>query len=403
MTPCTTSKGTGNLMFHHKPCSRRSFIKAAAAGMLIARSDSVLAATPTQGAAAPTAPVAIQRCRTYQFDEVKARLRETFDWLGGVADLVKNKTVTIKVNLTGHLAQGHYSLSNIETVYTHPMVTLAACKLFEEYGAKRLVIVESLPANVGVEGFTMNNYDVSLFQSMCPIVEFENTRNLGTGSKYFTMPVENGGYLFSSFDFNHRYAETDVMVSIAKMKNHDIAGITLSMKNLFGITPNALYGSDAHRNHENATDVRVDVLHNGVRGPQCDGLIEPIVSNDDGFRVPRIVTDICRARPIDLQIIDAVVTESGGEGSWNGDQLGLCVPGLLLVGTNCVCTDSVGASVMNFNPEAEDWTKPFVNGANTFHLAADKYLGTNKISEIDVVGVPIVEARYAFLPGQDRE
>lgn len=47
--------------------------------------------------------------------------------------------------------------------------------------------------------------------------------------------------MFSALDLNQAYEDTDVMVSLAKMKNHLTAGVTLSMKNLFGITPNSLY------------------------------------------------------------------------------------------------------------------------------------------------------------------
>ncbi len=50
-----------------------------------------------------------------------------------------------------------------------------------------------------------------------------------------------------NFELNHSYADTDVFISIAKLKNHKTAGVTLSMKNLFGITPNSLYGDQAPR------------------------------------------------------------------------------------------------------------------------------------------------------------
>jgi len=64
-----------------------------------------------------------------------------------------------------------------------------------------------------------------------------------------------------AFDFNHSYADTDVLVSLAKLKNHVTAGVTLCMKNLFGITPNSLYGSEA--GSEDALDGR-GPLHSPV-------------------------------------------------------------------------------------------------------------------------------------------
>src|SRR5439155_9797490 len=90
-------------------------------------------------------------------------------------------------------------------------------------------------------------------------VEFENTRNLGAGKSYAQLRVPGGGYMFSALDLNHSYADTDVMVSLAKLKNHVTAGVTLSMKNLFGLTPNSLYGDQA--GDEEAT---------GGRGPIHD-------------------------------------------------------------------------------------------------------------------------------------
>ncbi len=76
-------------------------------------------------------------------------------------------------------------------------------------------------------------------------VEVENTRNLGKARDYATFKVPGDGHLFDSFELNHSYADTDVFVSLCKLKTHATTGITLTMKNLFGITPNALYGDDA--------------------------------------------------------------------------------------------------------------------------------------------------------------
>ncbi len=52
-----------------------------------------------------------------------------------------------------------------------------------------------------------------------------------------------GGYIYPAFDLNHSYEDCDVFVSIAKLKEHATAGITLSMKNCFGMTPCTIYGT----------------------------------------------------------------------------------------------------------------------------------------------------------------
>jgi len=194
------------------------------------------------------------------------------------------------------------------------------------------------------------------------------------------------------------YADNELLkLSLAKMKNHDICGITLSMKNMFGAIPNAIYADPGNEYTNNAKGA----MHDGSRNTEMPNVILPTLRpGNPGYRLPRIITDICRARPIDLAIIDGITSMSGGEGEWNGSQLHVAAPGLLVAGMNCVCTDSVGAYLMGFDPKAEGWTKPFYNGDNTFQLATDRWLGTNDLEQIEVVGLDPDEARYAFMPGK---
>lgn len=344
----------------------------------------------------PASPVAIARCRRYDFDLIKSTMAGLFDQIGGVQPLVRGKTVSVKINLTGGWNAPTYTLAPVLTVYTHPLVTLAACSLFSDYGARRIVVCESLyttdETRTAYAGF---GYDPALFESTVPNLEWEDTHNKGTGGSYRSLATGEGAYLYSSFQFNHRYVDTDVLVSIPKMKNHLIAGITLSLKNLFGTTPSALYSSS--RDSELTTDARTSVLHEGNLS-SAGGEILPVPSTAPGFRVPRAVVDIVRARPVDLAIIDGVVTMHGGEGAWHNTRLGIAVPGLLIAGRNSVCTDAVTAAVMGYDPAAPDGSKPFYNGSNMLRLASERGVGTHLLSEIDVAGLSIAEARYTFQP-----
>ena len=83
-----------------KPC-RRQFLKQslALAGLPAVWRDGAATAQATR---APRAVVAIGRCRSYSDADVRAALTSCFDLVGGVAPLVGGKTVTVKVNLTGH-------------------------------------------------------------------------------------------------------------------------------------------------------------------------------------------------------------------------------------------------------------------------------------------------------------
>src|ERR1043166_6832676 len=199
------------------------------------------------------AKVAIVRCRSYG-PEVRAALEKSFDLLGGLGSLVKNKTVTVKLNLTGTNFSPFLDRPVGETYMTHYDTALALASLLFANGAKRVRFVESTQSKAALDStLGLADWDVKALQGLGE-VEFENTRNLGQGKKYAHLRVPRGGYVFSTLDLNHCYDETDVMVSLAKLKNHITAGVTLSMKNLFGITPNSLYGSQA--GNEDATEGR---------------------------------------------------------------------------------------------------------------------------------------------------
>src|SRR5882672_1283784 len=250
-----------------KPFSRRSFLRhslALAAGAPLAlpfARDQIFAAensgvTPLRA----TAKVAIAPCRSYGA-EVRPALQKCFDLLGGIGPLVKNKTVTVKLNLTGTNFTPVLDNRPVgEAFMTHYATALALGALLFNAGARRVRFVESTQSKSELEStLVFADWDVKALQAL-GAVEFENTRNLGKGKRYSHLRVPTGGNMFSTLDLNHAYEETDVMVSLAKLKNHITAGVTLSMKNLFGITPNALYGDEA--GNEDATAGR-GPLHGG--------------------------------------------------------------------------------------------------------------------------------------------
>ena len=206
-----------------------------------------IAAPLGRAAAAPTAPVSVARCKTYDSSELVPTLQKMFDQLGGLGRLVKGKTVAMKVNLTGAPTYrvGHLPLE--DTHYTHPAVIAATAHLMGKAGARRIRILESPWATADpIEEYILQaNWEPRDILGAAPNVEFENTNFLGKAKKYSRMNVPYGGLIYPAFDLNHAYEDCDVFVSIAKMKEHATAGITLSMKNCFGLTPATIYGSGA--------------------------------------------------------------------------------------------------------------------------------------------------------------
>jgi len=355
------------------------------------------AASAVSSSLRANARVAITRCAAYG-PVVRPALAKCFDLLGGIGALVKNKTVTIKLNLTGTDFSEFLGRPVGETFMTHYDTVQALSVLLVEAGAKRLRFVESTQSKAPLQGsLAFAHWDVKALESLGP-VEFENTRNLGSGTRYAHAKVPFGGYMFSALDLNQAYEETDVMVSLAKMKNHITAGVTLSMKNLFGITPNSLYGDEA--GSEDATAGRGPIhCPRGFEKIKLPGLKDGITSIEPTWRVPRTVVDVCAARPIHLAIIDGITTMNGGEGPWCRDaaEIKFLAPGVLIAGLNPVSTDAVGTAVMGYaDPRALKGTKPFAFCDNHLLMAEQAGLGVAELAKIDVRGEPIEKVKCIF-------
>ena len=350
---------------------------------------------------APVAPVSIAKCATYD-DDVTAKMAAMFDQLGGLDKLVRNKTVTIKVNMTGPPEARFRGLALGLTHYTHPKVVGATAYLLGRAGAKRIRLVESASATAGpLEDVMLNSgWNVRALQSAATGVEFENTNGLGKSKKYARFKFPGAAYMYPEYVMNQAYEDTDVFVSLAKLKNHADCGVTLSLKNCFGCLPASIYGDDAGRDdpNEKPTRGRSDVVHWAKRQPAK--IAPPELHPGEGlknagYRVSRVVADLSVVRPIHLAIVDGVESTAGGEGPWIRG-LRVVKPGVLIAGWNPVCTDAVAAAVMGYNPRATRGTAPFRNADNTLLLAEAHGAGAADLKRIDVRGVPIEQALYRY-------
>lgn len=348
----------------------------------------------------PVAPVSIAKCGSYD-EDITAKLKLMFDQLGGIDRLVRNKTVTIKVNMTGAPTNRVDGRAPAITHYTHPKLLGAAAYLMSRAGAKRVRFVESAWATAGPleDVMVASGWDVRALQSAGDHVEFENTNAIGKGKNYSRLTVPGSAYMYPAYDLNHSYGDTDVFVSMAKLKNHATCGVTLSLKNCFGTIPASIYGDDAgvDEPNEKPTSGRIRVGHNGRRQPSKSAPQELHfgVNFDPGYRVPHIVADLAAARPIHLSIIDGVETIAGGEGPWIKGVRAV-KPGLLVAGMNPVCTDAVAAATMGYSPRASRGTAPFETCDNILLLAEAHGVGSTDLKRIDVRGVSIAQAMYRF-------
>lgn len=386
-------------MTHLTAISRRDLLRGAGAAALTGAAFRGKAL----GASAPSSPVAIARCTSYEtgLDE---KLNTLMDQIGGIGSLVRDKTVAVKLNLTGNPSR--YPNRADQPYRNDPNTVLATAHLLARAGARRIRIIESFfPARQDMELWARYDLDINAINNVGCEVEWENVQNLGRAKQYSRVKVPSGGYIFPAYDLNHSFVDCDVFVSLSKLKNHWHAGITMTMKNSFGNTPCSLYGSDCGTDgNEDPQQERGAVCHNG-RTPPPSGVpqeIDPDSPRDPGFRIPRIVTDLVEARPVHLSIVDGVSTIRGGEGIWN-QGVQTVHPGLLLAGKNAVCVDTVCAAVMGYDPRVDRGTAPFIRGDNTLKLGEARGIGTAEISQIEVAGLSLRDATFDFGPGPTGE
>lgn len=369
---------------HQASLARRDFLRLAgltAAGLALAgcapkgtdagnpapaTNQPVVTAEPGQG----KARVALARAEDYDPKTIENILAKMIDDLGGLSDVVKaGDRVGIKVNLTGGVKSGTLpGVTAIDSFITHPMVVQALIKRVQAAGAKEVFIVE---AAYEWASFTDWGYEEVAANTGAKLVDLTETQPYGD---FVDVPVGDNSYIYPQFVMNKLVTELDVFMSVSKMKNHYEAGVTHTMKNLYGLVPYRFYrmrGGDQYRSE-----------FHGERSATRN-------------RLPRVIVDLVRARPIDFGLVDGILTAEGGEGPWI-NTLTPIQPRILVAGKNCVSTDAVATACMMHNPEDDYGTPPFYRTDNHLRLAAEMGLGTNRLSEIDVVGEKIDKVKVQF-------
>jgi uncharacterized protein (DUF362 family) len=245
----------------------------------------------------PASRVAIRRVNSYQAD-LAAILYESIKEF----DLpVRGKTVLLKPNLVGLDPHG--------VVNTHPAVIAAARETFLRLGADEVFIGDG-PATerdtiAVLESLKLREYVGPLSGIFVDLnlddVERVRLKTHASRLKELYLPKTVLG--------------VDFLVSLPKLKTHHWAGVTLSLKNMFGVVPGGCYGWPKN------------VLH--------------------WAGIDNSVLDINATVRPDFAIVDGIV---GMEG--NGPIQGIPKPcGVLILGDDPVAVDATGARVMGLLPE----------------------------------------------------
>ena len=361
--------------------SRRRFLRAmgaAAAGLVAAGCQSKSpTATPESApggtVSAPTSPrVAIAPAASYDRKLVRQQVRELLDALGGLGDVIHpGDRVAIKVNLTGGTnAKPLPGVSPVDSYVTHPEVVRALGELVLDAGARELFIVEGV---YEWESYELWGYKEVAGALGATLIDLNDAHPY---DDFASTPVGEGWFIYEEFVFHHILEEVDAFISVPKVKCHWSCGVTHSMKNLIGLVPARFYGLSPEHNWRSA-------FHGA--------------EDEFGTRLPRVIVDLNRARPIHLALLDGIKTTEGGEGPWI-KTLAPVEHGVLIAGKDPVATDAVATATMGFDPTASPPGVPFLRSDNHLSLAYELGLGTHRLEKIEVVGASIDDVCHPFEP-----
>ncbi len=349
--------------------SRRRFLvrmNAAAAGAVLAGplTRSVFAGGHRSAGASR---VALARVGNYDRAIIRSAVEAMFSSLGGLGDIVRpGDHVGIKINLTG----GHGSATSFfnetggmhpgATYWTHPEVLRAVGELILDAGAGRITVVEAI--------YDQESYFNWGYSSVVSTLgaNFVDLNEVAPYAGYAVRPVGNDAFIYDDFTQNGILNDLDSMVSLAKSKRHNGAGVTHGMKNLVGTLP------------------LPSGLYNNGQGYRAAIHELRDFEGNTSSNLCRVILDLNHATPIQLVVNDAVQTVLGGEGPWGPVPLTPVSFDTLVASKDPVAADAVATQYIGWDPLSADSTHPFPDGLNYLRLAQDLGMGTADPGQIDV-------------------
>lgn len=279
----------------------------------------------------PPSQVVIRRVASYQ-SEIASVMLESLAPFGLP---VKGKSVLLKPNLVGLDPQGF--------INTHPTVIAAARECFLRMGAAQVLVGDGPALDRDTEAILES---VRLREHLGPLKNVFVDLNLDDVQRV-TLPTHASR--LKELYLPKTCMGVDFVVSMAKLKTHHWAGVTLSMKNMFGIVPGACYGWPKN------------ILH--------------------WAGIDRAILDINAAARPDFAIVDGIV---GMEG--NGPTQGQPkASGVLVFGNDPIAVDATCCRLMGLRPGRVKYLAQA--GTMLGHLQADK---------IEQVGERIEAVRQGF-------
>ena len=269
-----------------------------------------------------TSRVAILEAKSYQapLEEIIRRGIHLFK-----LDL-QGKRIVLKPNLVEFDPKG--------VINTDPAVIEAAIGSFRSLGAREVVVAEG-------PGHRRDSEYLLTASGIYDVINEHRVRYVDLNTDDVRLVKLRSSFTtLSELYLPETLFNADLLVSMPKLKTHHWAGVTLSLKNMFGVVPGSVYGWPKNALH-----------WAGIHGS---------------------ILDINSSLPIpQFAIVDGVV---GMEG--NGPLQGQAKQsGVLILGDDLVAVDAIAARLMTIEPRKIEYLE-----------IADRFLGNISHDRIELVG-----------------
>ncbi len=297
---------------------------------------------------------------------IESMVRRAVDLAGGLP-VKKGDDVCIKVNLVQDawyvlsmeltkndidpvkypVPDAKYFNQLMQSILTDARVAKAVAKIAQEKGAKSVSILEGPNAGLTAAYYLVYGYKDWADKMGVKLLDPDVNCTLGTYKPRTRDPA------LSEYVLPKEWVNADCRISIGKMKTHDNAGISLTLKNVaVGIVPKTVYGA-----------IKLGLPHN---------------------KMDRVVADVNSICAAHFSVVDGLWGMDGW-GAFHGSP----VPSdIIIAGRDPVAVDAAGAMCMG--------TLPWIYG----NIRESKENGIGTYDDIKIVGNTLEEAvrLYAGVP-----
>jgi uncharacterized protein (DUF362 family) len=239
---------------------------------------------------------------------------------------LKGKRIILKPNLVEFDPKG--------VINTHPAVIEAAIASFRSLGAREVVVAEG-------PGHRRDNEYLLTASGVYDVINEHRVRYVDLNTDDVRLIKLRSSFTnLRQLYLPETLLNADLLVSMPKLKTHHWAGVTLSLKNMFGIVPGSIYGWPKNALH-------------------WAGIHRSILDINSSLPIPQFA------------IVDGIV---GMEG--NGPLQGQAKQsGVLILGEDLVAVDATAARLMKIEPRKIDYLE-----------IAGRFLGNISYEKIEQVG-----------------